>query len=86
MTSTAGQIAVRRTPSHSSTSSLQKKEKDVPESAVYFSKDLEENSPGIQQDILFTEKYRAYILAALAAVVLGWWISATVLEATRHRW
>jgi CNT family concentrative nucleoside transporter len=25
-------------------------------------------------------------LFALAALVLGWWISATVLYATRHRW
>ena len=25
-------------------------------------------------------------LFALAALILGWWISATVLQATRHRW
>src|SRR6266566_1735832 len=25
-------------------------------------------------------------LFALAALILGWWISATVLHATRHRW
>ncbi|KAH9940401.1 Na+ dependent nucleoside transporter C-terminus-domain-containing protein [Epithele typhae] len=33
-----------------------------------------------------TRKYRAVVLAALAALILGWWISATVLQATRHRW
>ncbi|PFH52021.1 hypothetical protein AMATHDRAFT_74522 [Amanita thiersii Skay4041] len=32
------------------------------------------------------KKYRPFILGALAAVILGWWISATVLKATRHRW
>ncbi|KDN44977.1 hypothetical protein RSAG8_05150, partial [Rhizoctonia solani AG-8 WAC10335] len=31
-------------------------------------------------------KYRPFILAAVAFVILGWWISSTVLEATRHRW
>ncbi|KII92489.1 hypothetical protein PLICRDRAFT_50865 [Plicaturopsis crispa FD-325 SS-3] len=31
-------------------------------------------------------KFRPFILAGLAAVILGWWISATVLKATRHRW
>ncbi|CUA74577.1 Solute carrier family 28 member 3 [Rhizoctonia solani] len=31
-------------------------------------------------------KYRPFILAAVALVILGWWISATVLKATRHRW
>src|SRR5882762_2366627 len=25
-------------------------------------------------------------LFALAALILGWWISATILRATRHRW
>jgi len=31
-------------------------------------------------------KYRPYILSVLAIVILGWWISATILKATRHRW
>jgi hypothetical protein len=31
-------------------------------------------------------KYRPFILGGLAFVILGWWISATVLPATRHRW
>ncbi|KAF8747678.1 H nucleoside cotransporter, partial [Rhizoctonia solani] len=31
-------------------------------------------------------KYRPYILTGVALVILGWWISSTVLEATRHRW
>jgi CNT family concentrative nucleoside transporter len=31
-------------------------------------------------------RFRPYILAGVALVILGWWISATVLKATRHRW
>ena len=31
-------------------------------------------------------KLRPYILAALAALILGWWISSTIMHATRHRW
>ena len=31
-------------------------------------------------------KYRPLILGGLAAAILGWWVSATVLRATRHRW
>lgn len=31
-------------------------------------------------------RYRPLVLAALATVILGWWISSTILKATRHRW
>ena len=31
-------------------------------------------------------KSRPYVLAGVALAIMGWWISATVLEATRHRW
>jgi CNT family concentrative nucleoside transporter len=34
----------------------------------------------------FYAKYRPYILAGFAILILGWWISATVLRATRRRW
>ncbi|KAJ7287375.1 Na+ dependent nucleoside transporter C-terminus-domain-containing protein [Mycena rebaudengoi] len=37
-------------------------------------------------DVKAPSKYRPFVLAALAALILGWWISATVLKATRHRW
>ncbi|KAI8994069.1 Na+ dependent nucleoside transporter C-terminus-domain-containing protein [Trametes punicea] len=43
-----------------------------------------------EEDVSFLTKlfrrFRPIILVALAAVILGWWISATVLKATRHRW
>ena len=31
-------------------------------------------------------RFRPFVLAALAAVILGWWITSTILPATRHRW
>ncbi|PSR73877.1 hypothetical protein PHLCEN_2v10297 [Hermanssonia centrifuga] len=31
-------------------------------------------------------KLRPYILGGLALVILGWWISATIMKTTRHRW
>jgi len=31
-------------------------------------------------------RFRPFILCGLALLILGWWISATVLPATRHRW
>jgi concentrative nucleoside transporter, CNT family len=34
----------------------------------------------------FWGQYRPFILGGIAAVILGWWISSTVLKATRHRW
>ncbi|KAG8966292.1 hypothetical protein FRC03_012194 [Tulasnella sp. 419] len=34
----------------------------------------------------FYAKWRPLILGAIALVILGWWISATVLPATRRRW
>lgn len=34
----------------------------------------------------FYARYRPFILGALALLILAWWISSLVLEATRHRW
>jgi concentrative nucleoside transporter, CNT family len=39
-----------------------------------------------KQSLGLYPKSRPYILSALALLILGWWISATVLKATRHRW
>ena len=32
------------------------------------------------------KRLRPFILAGLALLILGWWISSIVLPATRHRW
>jgi len=34
----------------------------------------------------FWAHYKPFVLAGIAALILGWWISATILKATRHRW
>ena len=34
----------------------------------------------------FWGRYKTYMLAGIAIVILGWWISSTILKATRHRW
>lgn len=31
-------------------------------------------------------RLRPYLLTALGLVILGWWISSTILKNTRHRW
>ncbi|KXN87360.1 Solute carrier family 28 member 3 [Leucoagaricus sp. SymC.cos] len=62
--------------------SYEKKETRVPETAQgKFESEAEEQKPPT-----FYRKYRPYILFGVAAAILGWWISATVLPATRHRW
>ncbi|KAF8335977.1 Na+ dependent nucleoside transporter C-terminus-domain-containing protein [Cantharellus anzutake] len=40
----------------------------------------------VESGSAFYAKYRPFILAALALVILGWWISSTIVHATRHRW
>lgn len=39
-----------------------------------------------KQSLGLYSQLRPYLLTALALLILGWWISATVLKATRHRW
>jgi len=60
-----------------------KKDVAYPEKIV-VSQDINEEVETSRQS--FTTRYRPFILGALAILILGWWISATVLPATRHRW
>ena len=64
-------------------------------SSLSYSQDKERalvDSPyvHIEQDpakkAAFVYKYRPFLLTGLALVIFGWWISATILKATRHRW
>lgn len=32
------------------------------------------------------ERLRPFILVGIALLILAWWISSTILPATRHRW
>lgn len=61
--------------------SSDKKEKD-PEVQVASKFESDEG----EKSVSFYRKYRPYILTSCALVILGWWISATILPATRHRW
>jgi len=69
----------KKTTSRSSLNSATK-EKVVSDAEVLQKNDDEDTAPG------FFDKFRPYLLIGLALLILGWWISATVLQATRHRW
>ncbi|KAF5389357.1 hypothetical protein D9757_004387 [Collybiopsis confluens] len=64
-----------------SSGSIEKPGKDSTE-ASHPAHDQEE----VSGSALFYQRFRPFILAGSAAVIIGWWISATVLKATRHRW
>ncbi|CDO71957.1 hypothetical protein BN946_scf184940.g104 [Trametes cinnabarina] len=46
----------------------------------------EETDEDVSTLTKLARRYRPFILIALAALILAWWVSSTVLEATRHRW
>ena len=77
--------SLKRTPSLDSA-----KEKLPKDTARDVTDDVEvahgsEEKQSLRQVGLYP-KLRPYILTALALLILGWWISATTLKATRHRW
>ncbi|KAJ3759667.1 Na+ dependent nucleoside transporter C-terminus-domain-containing protein [Lentinula raphanica] len=74
---------VTRKTSQSSASIDKQTEKDIGSDPVLK---VEEPDEEVSRSTLLYQRYRPFILAAVAAVIIGWWISATVLKATRHRW
>ncbi|KAK0438693.1 Na+ dependent nucleoside transporter C-terminus-domain-containing protein [Desarmillaria tabescens] len=78
---TSEQTAIRRKTTSSSTSFDEKKGHAAKDPEVVMSNDKEED--GIPT---FYQRFRPFILGAVAAVILGWWISSIVLKDTRHRW
>ncbi|KAI0949647.1 hypothetical protein AcW1_009193 [Taiwanofungus camphoratus] len=84
-----GKAIIGRKTSQSSDSSITKeKRKDDPEvqpvkESVTDDDELREE-PSLMS--VWYTKLRPLILLALAGTILGWWISSTVLKATRHRW
>jgi len=70
--------SLKKTTSRSSSDSATKEK--VANVTVLQKNDDEDTAPG------FFDKIRPYLLIELALLILGWWISATVLQATRHRW
>jgi len=53
-------------------------------------KEIEKDEEEVEEDRRWRHniynKLRPFILGGLAALILAWWISATVLKDTRHRW
>jgi CNT family concentrative nucleoside transporter len=48
--------------------------------------DAQEKDEATQAKNTFDKRLRVVALIALAALILGWWISSTILAATRERW
>lgn len=82
--------AVERKVSRTSDSDASNNEKGVVDPEVQQLKELAHDEEEVEGDRArrheLYAKYRPFILAALALVILGWWISSTVLTRTRHRW
>lgn len=69
---------------HSSESLSYEKENTVRAEAV--GEKFEAEAEQGEKSPTFYTRYRPYILSTVAATIIGWWISATILPATRHRW
>ena len=87
-------VGVERKLSHSSASvnSLKKPQPADPvdKEQQIIQSELEKDEEEVERDrerrhAIYT-KLRPFILAAVAGTILGWWISSTILKATRHRW
>ncbi|KZT10605.1 uncharacterized protein LAESUDRAFT_720943 [Laetiporus sulphureus 93-53] len=78
--------AVERRTSHTSDYSVTKEKQTVHDAEMQVIEDDE----GHSRSSLLYAKVRPYlrhwILAGLAGGILGWWITSTILPATRHRW
>jgi CNT family concentrative nucleoside transporter len=92
MVSVGDAVRERVIEKKSSTGSLSNEERGVP----HLSGDAEANLNEVTMLSLNKNEpswlsrnhslVRQLMLFALAALILGWWISATALHATRHRW
>ncbi|TDL17812.1 hypothetical protein BD410DRAFT_843358 [Rickenella mellea] len=63
------------------TSATEKNQSDI--DAKYEEDEAENGKTG---GLSSYQRMRPFYLMCVALVILGWWISATVLQATRHRW
>lgn len=78
---TPEQTAIQRKTTASSASFDEKKNHTAKDVEGVMSTDKEEDGTPT-----FYQRFRPFILTAVAMVILGWWISSIVLKATRHRW
>lgn len=73
--------SLKHSTSLDSASGKEKLASNAPKHDVEVAHDSdEEQSPELYS------KIRPYILTAFALLILGWWISSTILKTTRHRW
>lgn len=66
--------------------SISEKRPPVDAHAIAAEHDEEEAEHRRAERRTFYQRFRPYILTGFALLILGWWISATILEDTRHRW
>lgn len=77
----------KKEKSTGSSSSIHSTEKRrIQDPAVLAAREEEDIEANRERRAASYRKLRPFILGALALLILGWWISATVLQATRHRW
>lgn len=76
---------IRERKDSESSHSVSKEKRDVEPHLEEANLKLDEESAE-ERSPSFASKYKPFILTALALVILGWWISSTILEKTRHRW
>ncbi|KAF9805367.1 hypothetical protein IEO21_09070 [Rhodonia placenta] len=80
-------VAVERKTSRSSASSVAKEKEPMSDPEVQMTKEsVNEEEEVWSSKRLWLARLRIVILTALAGVILGWWITSTILPATRHRW
>ncbi|KAJ6603122.1 Na+ dependent nucleoside transporter C-terminus-domain-containing protein [Mycena sp. CBHHK59/15] len=53
---------------------------------MLLAKDTEDVEAARARRHALSTKFRPFILGGLALLIFAWWVSATVLKATRHRW
>ncbi|KAF9497251.1 H+/nucleoside cotransporter [Pleurotus eryngii] len=70
----------------SSTDSFDKEEKQIHDEPQVLLQDDADVEAARERRAQLYARLRPFLLGGLAALILGWWISATILPATRHRW
>lgn len=62
------------------------KERHIADAAALDAKEEADIEADRKKQAGIWRRIRPFFLTALTLLILGWWISATVLPATRHRW
>ncbi|KAJ7124936.1 Na+ dependent nucleoside transporter C-terminus-domain-containing protein [Mycena epipterygia] len=84
--SAIAQEPVQRKGSRSTASFNEKEAHPVADHEMMLAKDTEDVEAARTRRQNLYHKGRPFILVGLALLILAWWISSTILKATRHRW